>query len=142
MTDYILRSKKESWFLDTFTPHHWTALGDTIWYPKDVNVTWPERHQATIEHELIHLQRQRESWMPLWLWILAYCLFPVPIGFAWFRWREERIAYDNGIAKRHHSVLHAVRSINGYFWPWPTPLMRAWFDKQYLIRMKRKMNGK
>ena len=95
-----LRCKSESrmmkllgFFVPSFLTS-WVTLGKTIWYP--VKVQNPLEHLDIIEHELIHVEQYDNVGgidFPDWFWVLLYVFFPVPIFFAYFRWRVERRAY-------------------------------------------------
>jgi hypothetical protein len=109
----------------------WITLGDTCYGPDWVPLPLENSYfyRGMIAHEQVHSDRQLE-WMktkPLWLYLLLYGLFPVPLFFAWFRWREERIACLEDL-KAGASIDEVVEEIWSHWWPWPRFLMRRWFE--------------
>lgn len=133
-----IRSKAESklmrfiaFFLGKeFMTSFWTTVSAyTIWAPVTVDLTKLEpRHFVTIEHELIHTQ-QAFDWP--FLWQLAYLLLPLPFGFAYVRWRSERVAYLMNLRAGTLTIDDVCDLLwRKYFWTWPRKWMRRWFEKQ------------
>lgn len=105
-----------------FMRDYWTTLGKTIYYP--THTINPYLSREIIEHELIHV-KQYKKYGPL-MWI-AYLFLPVPIFFAWFRWRLEREAYLVNI-KEGMDINYIVYNLwYGYLYPWPRSWMLKWF---------------
>lgn len=107
-----------------FVTNMWTTVGRTVYFPSNVND--PEKHTTTLEHEAIHV-KQYNSYGPL-LWLL-YLFFPLPIGFAYFRWRFEREAYLVQLREGASPELLADLLWRHYAWPWPKPWMERWFRR-------------
>jgi len=151
----FVRKDKGPWWMralckimgKTFRERFWTTIGKTMYYPTNVepetavlglecsvaratfnmrlkNEGW--RH--VIEHELYHVEQYRRFWH---FYSLLYLLVPLPILFAYFRWRFERVAYLHQIKHYGRSVEVTVDLLwRVYGWCWPKPLMRRWFNKE------------
>jgi hypothetical protein len=133
----ILSLGKKKTFLTEFT----TTLFETIYFPVD----WtPENADAldivTLHHELVHVSRIRElgdgeAIHGMFWFTVAYLFLPLPIGFAWFRYKWEREGYLKGaqIAKSlgyniDLEVLVDALSGPSYIWAWPFKKgIRKWF---------------
>jgi len=124
----MVRFKQKSRIWGPFQ-NWWTTIGSTIYYPPDSG--YPDRifHDdvlATLSHELVHVRQWKKYG---WLLLLLYFLFPLPIGFAYFRWKFEREAYLTEI-KHGWSIDLCVDVIwDDYWWPWPKSWMRNWFRR-------------
>lgn len=143
-TIMVLIAWVQSWFGDpVFLTDFWTTLGKTIWYPSKVNDPW--EHLVVIEHELVHIEQEDNVLgidPPDWLWLILYLCFPVPIFFAWYRWKCEREAYLVQLTPEKFEIpqqlILAVERIvqslwSDYGWCWPRFLMRRWFAKRLNI---------
>lgn len=116
--------------VDLFTRGRFQDYVVTIWphvyVPDNVEIL-----DDTLAHEDVHL-KQQAAWPRglRWAWFVAYLCFPVPIFFAWFRWKAEREAYLVNI-KRHgfdpYSVAENLWS--DYCWTWPRKWMFTWFEE-------------
>lgn len=114
-----------------FMTSAWTTMGRrTIWAPTgaDLTINGLLRRETIIRHELIHIAQARR-W-PVWFQ-LSYLLLPLPVGFAYFRWRFEREAYLVNLRAGQTSIDAVVDSLWGFYaWTWPKPWMRRWFAKE------------
>lgn len=123
------------WWMRKFIPaHYWVSFGSTVYHPDDADPT-ADAHQDIMLHEWVHAE-QRERLTELFgpylatlLWYIAYCLLPVPVGFAWFRWKWEREAYMSQIKLGELSPNDAVRLLTPYRC-WPKRRMLKWFKGQ------------
>lgn len=98
----------------------YTTIGSTVWCPDDDMVP-----PSVAEHEAIHVA-QWKKWGPLFL--VLYLFFPVPVFFAYFRWRFEREAYLVNIQKHGYNIDWAVTCLwRNYFFTWPKSWMERWF---------------
>lgn len=136
-----------SWFLGllgnkSFMTSYWTTVHRTIYYPLSVSDPYDASYRGIMIHELKHVEQLDDMGgvnLPDWLWMICYLMFPVPIFFAWFRWRAEREAYlpellelrsmPSEICKaRVHAIVHNLWY--DYAWTWPKLWMRKWFLKE------------
>ncbi len=115
-------------FMDRF----WTVIGSkTIYYPTNIEVVDVDNNLSIyapiLEHELIHIQ-QKEKWGILWQ--ISYIFLPLPILFAWFRWRWEREAYLININKYNWNIEFIADTLwSNYGWTWPKSWMTKWFKE-------------
>lgn len=112
-----------------FITRYWTTVGPrTIWAPIGTDISRPVLYEIVVRHELVHIQQARR-WPVFWQ--LSYLLLPVPVLFAWFRWRWEREAYlvqlYSGVSTPEE-IAHVLW--HGYAWTWPPALMRRYFKKK------------
>ena len=109
-----------------FMSNYWTTIRDTIYYP--TTVTDPYRYVQIIAHECVHVEQWRK-WRVLQSF--SYIFLPVPVLFAWCRWRWEREAYlvTIGFApNKEREIERIVHDLwHDYLWPWPRKWMRKWF---------------
>lgn len=105
----------------------WTTIGRTIYAPVDCYD--PLDDHASIQHEMVHVKQWNQH--GLWFW-MSYLFLPVPIFFAWFRWRWEREAYlvDLKAGSTPEQIVDALAS-GTYLWPWPKRWMLRWFKEQH-----------
>lgn len=138
-----------------FKTRYYTTFGPVIAVPEG----WESRSLvgriATLEHELVHVEQCKSFglgnvWLGLIPFGFLYLFFPLPVGFAYFRWRFEREAYVVGIdaelqlraptsvdiiALRHHLISNAVAQLTtgAYAWTFPFPTRaRAYFEREVL----------
>lgn len=106
----------------------WVTIGPrTIWAPAHVALDRLDVYEATIRHELVHIQQARRY--PL-VWQVSYLLLPVPVVLAWCRWRWEREAYLVQLRAGAMTVEEVVSVLwRRYAWPWPRPWMRRWLAR-------------
>ena len=139
MSDIKLKPRSSHWltrFLNKLgAGTYWTTIGDTIYYPDAIED--PYLFPELIEHEKIHLQQYKKY--GTFLFLFLYILFPLPIFFAYFRWKFEREAYlvqaKMYIAEKRTTPEYISESIsktlwNNYFFTWPRALMKKWLLKQ------------
>lgn len=108
-----------------------TTLGLNIYYP----LGWDFDKEATrsyliLRHEILHAIQYKKlglGCVPLGIvvFLLLYCLIPVPVCFAWFRYRLERSAYLETCKARQYLGLQVyveeyVDILSGpkYLWAW------------------------
>lgn len=138
MENYKLKPRSSFWltrFLNLFGgKNFWTTIGSTIYYPDNLD---PNKFPEVIEHEKTHIAQYKKLTAPLFLFL--YVLIPLPIFFAYFRWKFEREAYlveaKLYLAEKRTNVNELVENMvqtmwAGYVFPWPKSLMRKWFLKQ------------
>ncbi len=121
---------------------YYTTIGNTLYVTSDWECTDSDERYVTLCHELIHL-RQFRRWTPP-LMGLAYLLFPLPMGLAYFRARFEKEAYAETLrataecfgieAIRKESlrnrIIRQFTSANyGWMWPFRTHMER-WYDNE------------
>lgn len=146
-----------------FVTDYLTTIGPVIgiprsWgsYPFPASTSKEEagRREAILEHEAVHVgQFRRFGFGSAWLGVLPmfflYVLLPVPIGFAYFRWRFEREAYAVGIeaqlrlerslglrdrelaVSRSFQIERATEQLSGksYFFAWAIrSQVERWFE--------------
>lgn len=112
-------------FVPDFMTRFWTTLGGTIYYPEGVPDPLAKEHDGIRAHEMVHFNQWQEH--PICM-VLLYLFFPLPFLFSG-RWFIERPAYLLDILSGRFTVDAAVDSLwRSYLWPWPRPLMRAWFE--------------
>jgi len=117
-----------------------TTMGSTVYVTSDWSERTPDERYITMRHERVHL-RQFEEWGPP-IMALLYLLVPAPMGFAWFRARFEREAYEETI--RAAAEVHGAAYVRdpefrdgvigqftgasyGWMWPFRRGLER-WYD--------------
>lgn len=133
----------------TFIDGYYTTLAHIVGVPLD----WEERsivgRIAVLEHESKHIRQCKKVglgsvWIGFPLYTVLYLLLPLPVGFAYFRWRFEREAYAHGINielsysgknfpwRRKYLIDSAVEqmSTGAYGWTWILRKnVRRYFDK-------------
>jgi len=73
-----------------FLEEYATTIGPIQAYP----TTWMYLSEAILIHEAVHTRQVKRlgfgnAWLGLPLFALLYLFLPLPLGFAWFRWRYE-----------------------------------------------------
>jgi hypothetical protein len=119
-----------------------TTIGPYIFFPAGWESKYADLSDCvTLQHEVEHVKQFRRcglgnAWLGVPVFGLLYLLFPLPAGFAWFRYAMERAAYKTSIkAWKHYGVNVALDyytdTLSGptYLWPWPKEKVRAWFKK-------------
>lgn len=103
----------------------WMTLGRTIYHPDE---SIPFAVRGIVEHELEHV-RQMARWSVVGF-LALYFFAPIPVGFAWFRWKFERDAYAHQIRCGALSPVDCASKLwRGYGWPWPYKRMLKWFEE-------------
>lgn len=135
--------KNDSWFMKfiaillwpigmkkKFMTVFWTTIGRTVYYVGAESPLDPSNIHI-VHHELIHIKQ----WDKYWLWQpISYLLFPLPMFFAWFRWRWEREAYLVSIVEYGYKIDGVVDSLwKNYAWTWPKKWMTVWFEEHTKI---------
>lgn len=115
------------WFCPSFLDY-WTTIGKTIYYPPNIKNPDNPAWSLIIEHEKVHMKQYQKYGIVLFLFL--YLFIPLPVFFAYFRWKFEREAYlieiKNGLSSRF-----VVKMLDeGYLKPWPKSWMVRWFDKR------------
>jgi len=121
-----------------------TTLGRTIYYPAGWTVDTVRLYDCIIlRHEIIHV-RQYLKWgfgnivLGTFLMAIAYLLLPVPLFFAWFRYKLEREAYwesyrasiELGLEPQVEHYAEVLTN-SGYFWAWYSKKqVQGWFEKK------------
>lgn len=120
---FFLGAKFLTSFVTTLSPH-------TIWVPDSWDLEDLEPHRMVLKHELVYIFQARR-W--LLLWQLGYLFFPVPVFFAYARWRWERAAYMVNLRAGSSSIEEVVQTLHkNYFRPWPRVWMAHWFMRELL----------
>jgi hypothetical protein len=109
-----------------------TTIGDTIWLPDNFA---QENYAAVMRHELVHVKQFQKFG---WFFIPLYLFFPLPIFFAYFRWKFEREAYAAELRSifgerkvPHVTLIYIANALSEqYARPWPVKWMIAWFEKE------------
>jgi hypothetical protein len=132
-----------------FLEGYYTTIGPWVGVPKNWEKRSAESRQAVLEHELQHIKQC--AWfgfgspiVGLPVYTILYLLLPLPIGFAYFRWRFEREAYAHGINiklqwephRRAELIDGAVLQMTSgkYGWTWPFKAsVRRYFEKHVVI---------
>jgi hypothetical protein len=128
-----------------FRKGYYTTIGPIVGVPEDWEKRSAGSRQAVLEHELIHIKQCKKfglgnAWVGLPLYTILYLLLPLPIGFAYFRWRFEREAYTHGINvklgwephRRAELIDRAVDQLSSgkYGWTWPfKKSVRRYFEE-------------
>lgn len=135
-----VRRKADSWFMRAlgrvmgkgFRERFWTTMsGYTTWAPSSVDMDGlgREGHEGVIRHEAVHT-RQARRW-PVWFQLSYVLGVPLPVFFAYFRFRWEREAMLVDIAHETKTVEDCVQALwRSYGWCWPRSWMRRWFEKR------------
>ena len=111
-----------------FLKRYYTTIGPVVGYPEDWEKQDVVHRIAILSHERRHVGQFRKGGLgSAWLGVLpvglCYLLLPLPVGFAWCRWRFERTAYAEGIRvelswrpsadRRERLIAHAVEQLVG-----------------------------
>lgn len=140
----LIRKDKSKWMkiyswllgligVKDYMTRYWTTAGNSVYYPTNLqetpDISFFKKFYPTLMHELEHV-KQKDKYT-LVGFTLLYALFPVPIFFAYFRWKSEREAYMHNI-RAGRTIEQSVNSLwsAAYFWPWPKSWMRKWFEKE------------
>lgn len=130
-----------------FLKGYYTTIGPIVGVPEDWEKRSAGSRQAVLEHELIHIKQCKKfglgnAWVGLPLYTILYLLLPLPMGFAYFRWRFEREAYTHGINVKLEAVqdpgwrpalratlinratLQLTSGKYGWTWPFPKAVLR------------------
>ena len=122
-----------------FMRDFWTTIGSTIYVPTAYDadtdwgsIAWEKRHRTVLAHEAVHME-QAKRLTPV-IFTLMYLVFPVPVLFAWGRWRLEREAYLvqlKASENRAATIEWIISTLwTNYAFCWPKPWMRAWFERE------------
>jgi hypothetical protein len=117
-----------------FLADFWTTIrlpfGDpTIYYPVGVRDPFASEHTTVLKHEMVHVAQQCTA-LGLYQSALLCVFLPLPVLFSG-RWFLEREAWLVSIRGGDWSLEGAVQVLwASYFFPWPRPLMRAWFERR------------
>lgn len=136
---YIVTFGKQDGFLKRYT----TTLGRTIYYPCGWKIEQTTDNDcAVLEHEADHVHLNYQCglgniYIGSVVMGLLYLFFPLPIGFAWFRYYAERraykISYYAGLKLGHTpDVSKYIQQLTGpnYLWTWVLKKqVRKWFEK-------------
>lgn len=138
-------SKADSWLMraisgstSAFTMHFATTVGTTTYLPTQ----WPLFDAATrcemIRHERVHMRQAKRFSLPLYVFLYAFCFFPVILSY--FRMRCEAEAYEESLqaradygldftspAYKEHTVGYFTTSTYGWMWPFGG-WVGKWFD--------------
>jgi len=136
---YIVTFGKQDQFLNSYT----TTLGRTIYYPYGWRIEdTTDESCITLAHEADHIKLNYQCgfgniYLGTVIMGLLYLLFPLPIGFAWFRYYAERRAYkiSYATAKKYGlktDISWYIQQLTGpsYLWTWVLKKqVREWFEK-------------
>ena len=122
------------------------TIGHWIWLPHTWETLTPARQYAILRHEAVHVAQYTRlgmgnAWLGVLPFLLCYLLLPVPVGFAWFRWRWEREAFQaqmqaevlasgaEGLLARRAYYVALFTGKGAYFWAWPwRGAVERWID--------------
>lgn len=126
--------------IDNFMENFTTTIGMTMYVTDHWDLASSATKYSTLEHERIHLRQSKKYGSVLFS--MLYLLFPLPIGFAWFRTKFEMEAYEVTLRNIHRSYGKSVfneelkRLFVGYFtgpsymWMWlGEKRISDWYDK-------------
>ncbi len=127
-----------------FLKNYTITFGTSIYFPLDWDFKTDAALSYTIlRHELVHVVQYRKlglGCVPLGVavFLLLYCLVPIPICFAWFRYRLERSAYLETCKARRYiglplNIDYYVDSLSGprYLWTWVLKKqIKKWFYRK------------
>jgi len=122
-----------------------TTIGPFIFFPTNFEPAKADEIDCLIyAHELEHVTQYTRcglgcAWLGLPVFLVLYCLLPLPLGLAWFRYRFERKAF---LAEDSYSRLFRFNvsldlkgiseSLSGkmYFFAWPfRKKIEKWFQE-------------
>lgn len=117
-----------------------TTIGRTLYVTADWDERCPTERYVTLRHEAVHLRQFRRWTLPGMA--IAYLLFPLPLGLAYFRARFEMEAYEESIRaaaevygpahpRRASYRAYVIRQFLGpsYGWMWPfRGALERWYD--------------
>jgi hypothetical protein len=118
-----------------------TTIGATVYVSPDWDDRSSNERYVTMRHELVHIRQFRRYTVPVMA--LLYLLVPAPMGFAWFRARFEKAAYEETIRAaasiygpehirdgsfRDHIIGQFTGPSYGWMWPFRRSLER-WYDR-------------
>lgn len=122
---------------ERFRRYFWTTISSTTtWAPSSVDLDRlgareaeeHGEHEVVLRHEATHA-RQAKKW-PGWYQV-SYLLLPLPVLFAYFRFRWEREAMLVDIHSQTKTIEEVIHVLwHSYGWCWPRPWMRRWFTKR------------
>jgi hypothetical protein len=128
-----------------------TTLGNRIAVPMEdweriLNSPYAPHIKGVIEHELVHVRQFRKYgfgnvWLGMVTMGFCYLLLPLPVGFAWCRWKLEREAYlvslqytTNPESRAAYTKFISKQLTSGaYGWtllPFFRGYIERWFAKQ------------
>ena len=140
--DVLLVAKESDWLMRMagfflgrrFMTDFWTTYRLPFGRPRicfPTAAAHPGARLDVLSHELVHVQQFAPWWGPLGMAIFA-TLLPLPALFSG-RWYIERGAYLQDVLAGNLTIDDAVGILwHGYGWPWPRPLMLAWFRRQVI----------
>lgn len=127
-----------------FLKNYTITFGTSIYFPLDWDFKTDAALSYTIlRHEIVHVIQYKKlglGCVPLGIvvFLLLYCLVPLPICFAWFRYRLERSAYLETCKARKLlglplNIDYYVNSLSGarYLWAWVLKKqIKKWFYRK------------
>jgi len=127
---------------DNFYTGTTTTLGRTVYFPAGWTVDTVRLYDCiTLKHEATHIRQNLKFgfgniWLGTTLMAIAYLLLPLPIFFAWFRYKLERDAYWESYKAAMELGLtpntdYYVDLLTGpsYFWAWwSKKQIQTWFS--------------
>jgi len=116
-----------------------TTLGTTVYVPDGWNKWSVASRLEILRHERVHM-RQAKKYGRI-LFSLAYLLFPLPFGCAYFRTKFEKEAYEESLRAlyeyhgpdvfsvelKNSFVRHFTTSEYLWMWPWKSSI-ETWYD--------------
>lgn len=105
-----MKLKEKSWIWKLtfpFAHNNYTAIGETIYYPKGHYPT-----NLTIEHEKIHLEQQKQVGLVKFLFLY---IFALPFLYNPYRFKWEYDAYVRGSKLSHDETMKILKSYR-YGW--------------------------
>lgn len=129
--------------MDTFYTGFTTTLGRTVYFPAGWSIENAQVHSCiTLRHEACHIKQNLKCGLGsiqlgTVVMGLLYLLFPLPVYFAWFRYKFEREAYrvsyytamELGLKPNIEFYIGLLTGPE-YFWTWYSrKQVRAWFRR-------------
>lgn len=106
--NYKLKHKSWLWYFTfPFAHSNYTTVGETIYHPKGKVPS-----QMIIDHELIHIQQQKDVGLVKYLFLYLFCL---PLFYNPWRYKWEYEAYIKG-SKYPESFVKKLLSSVSYGW--------------------------
>jgi hypothetical protein len=117
-----------------------TTIGTTVYVPETWDGQRPVDKLEVLRHERVHMYQAKSHGRILFS--LLYVLFPLPLGFSYFRMKFEQEAYEESLRAIHEYygsraftpnlrekfIQHFTTSQYFWMWPWRSSVER-WYDR-------------
>ena len=92
--------------IDNFMENFTTTIGNTMYVTDHWELASSASKYSTLDHERVHLRQSKKYGS--FIFSFLYLLFPLPIGFSWFRTKFEMEAYEVTLKNIYRSYGKAV----------------------------------